>query len=210
MPFHIPEPSEYTQFAVVMKGIVKQFPSVLANDHVDLYAKEGEIHAIVGENGAGKSTLMNLLYGLYTPDAGKVYIRGKETLIKGPAEAIKAGIGMVHQHFMLVGPLTVAENIVLGEEPLNSWRFFDLKAAKKTGTRTVRNLRASRRCGSAHRGYSGRYPTKSGDSQNVVSGRQYSRSGRTDSRAHTAGGGRVVRGSAEIDRKRENDHLHYT
>ena len=131
MPFHIPEPSEYTQFAVVMKGIVKQFPSVLANDHVDLYAREGEIHAIVGENGAGKSTLMNLLYGLYTPDAGKVYIRGKETLIKGPAEAIKAGIGMVHQHFMLVGPLTVAENIVLGEEPLNSWRFFDLKAAKK-------------------------------------------------------------------------------
>lgn len=131
MPFHIPEPSEYPQYAVVMKGIVKQFPTVLANDHVDLYVRAGEIHAIVGENGAGKSTLMNLLYGLYTPDAGKIHINGKETLIKGPAEAIKAGIGMVHQHFMLVGPLTIAENIVLGEEPLDSWRFFDLKAAKK-------------------------------------------------------------------------------
>jgi simple sugar transport system ATP-binding protein len=131
MPFYVPELSEYPSYAVVMKEIVKQFPSVLANDHVDLYIKEQEIHAIVGENGAGKSTLMNLLYGLYTADSGRIYIHGEEKTIRGPSEAIHSGIGMVHQHFMLIGPLTVAENIVLGEEPLTKRRFFDLKTARK-------------------------------------------------------------------------------
>ncbi len=131
MPFHIPQEEEYKDYAVVMKGIVKQFPKVLANDHVDLYVKRGEIHAIVGENGAGKSTLMNQLYGLYNADAGEILINGKKIAIDNPKDAIAVGIGMVHQHFMLVGPLSVAENIVLGDEPTKKFNIFDLKKAKK-------------------------------------------------------------------------------
>jgi len=120
MPFKIPDANEYDKYAVVMKGIVKKFPKVLANDNVDLYVKKGEIHAIVGENGAGKSTLMNQLYGLYNADSGTILIDGEAKDISNPRDAINVGIGMVHQHFMLVGPLTVAENIVLGNEPLVS------------------------------------------------------------------------------------------
>jgi len=131
MPFHIPQEEEYKDYAVVMKGIVKQFPRVLANDHVDLYVKRGEIHAIVGENGAGKSTLMNQLYGLYNADEGQFLINGNALLINNPKDAIAVGIGMVHQHFMLVGPLTVAENIVLGDEPTRMKSFFDLARARK-------------------------------------------------------------------------------
>ena len=83
-------------------GITKRFPGVLANDHIDLELEEGKVLALLGENGAGKSTLMNILYGLYTPEEGEIYIRGKLVDIKGPNDAIDLGIGMVHQHFMLV------------------------------------------------------------------------------------------------------------
>jgi simple sugar transport system ATP-binding protein len=96
--------------------MTKRFPSVLANDHIDLDLKPGEILALLGENGAGKSTLMNVLYGLYRPDEGQLYVKGKEAHFNGPNDAIAAGIGMVHQHFMLVPPLTVTENIMLGGE----------------------------------------------------------------------------------------------
>jgi len=120
----------YENYAVVMKDIVKQFPKVLANDRVNLSAKKGEIHAIIGENGAGKSTLMNQLYGLYRQTSGDIYINGQKKDFSGPGDAIKAGIGMVHQHFMLVNNLTVAENIVLGCEPLKDIRF-DIKTARK-------------------------------------------------------------------------------
>ncbi|QTA38848.1 ABC transporter ATP-binding protein [Thermosipho ferrireducens] len=112
-----------------MVGIVKRFPGVLANDHVTLKVKKGDIHAIVGENGAGKSTLMNQLYGLYHPDAGDIFINGKKVKIRGPRDAIREGIGMVHQHFMLVDTLTVAENVVLGSEPTKGLNF-DLKKAR--------------------------------------------------------------------------------
>jgi len=111
------ENTDLSGIAVSMKGIVKTFPSVVANDHVDFNVKQGEIHALVGENGAGKSTLMNQLYGLYTPDEGEIFISGKKTVINGPKDAIDMGIGMVHQHFMLVDNQTVAENVVLGSEP---------------------------------------------------------------------------------------------
>jgi len=111
------ESLDLSGIAVAMKGIVKTFPSVVANDHVDFFVRKGEIHALVGENGAGKSTLMNQLYGLYTPDEGEIFINGKKTVINGPKDAIDIGIGMVHQHFMLVDNLTVAENVVLGSEP---------------------------------------------------------------------------------------------
>ena len=97
-----------------MKGIVKRFPGVLAADHIDFDVKAGEIHALLGENGAGKSTLMKMLYGLYHPDEGQIFINGIPTVIDRPQDAIKYGIGMIHQHFMLVPSLTVAENIALG------------------------------------------------------------------------------------------------
>jgi simple sugar transport system ATP-binding protein len=97
-------------------GITKQFPGVLANDRVNFTLQKGEIHALLGENGAGKSTLMNILYGLYQPDEGEISINGRPTKITSPHDAISQGIGMVHQHFMLVPPLTVTENIMLGQE----------------------------------------------------------------------------------------------
>lgn len=101
-------------------GITKKFPGVLANDHIDFALEQGVIHALLGENGAGKSTLMNILYGLYQPDSGEIKINGQPTRITSPHDAIVKGIGMVHQHFMLVPPLTVAENIMLGQEALAS------------------------------------------------------------------------------------------
>lgn len=106
-----------TKYVVEMRGITKQFGEVLANDHIDLAITDQSIHAIIGENGAGKSTVMNILYGFYTADEGEILIDGQPRPINGPADAIKLGLGMVHQHFMLVEPLTVTENIVLGAEP---------------------------------------------------------------------------------------------
>jgi len=99
-----------------MRGIAKRFGTLQALDAVDLVVQEREIHALVGENGAGKTTLMNVLYGLYRADAGTIRIRGTEARIGGPRDAIARGIGMIHQHFMLVPPLTIAENVVLGDE----------------------------------------------------------------------------------------------
>ena len=100
---------------VEMRGIVKRFPGVVANAGVDFDLLPGEVHALLGENGAGKSTLMNVLYGLYPPDAGEVRLFGERVAFNSAADAIARGLGMVHQHFMLVEPFTVAENIVLGQ-----------------------------------------------------------------------------------------------
>ncbi|MFW5790042.1 MAG: ABC transporter ATP-binding protein [Bacillota bacterium] len=102
-----------------MQNITKIFPGVKANDNVNLSIKKGEIHALVGENGAGKTTLMKILYGLYEQDGGEVFYKGEKAKINEPQDAIDLGIGMVHQHFMLVDPLTVTENIILGNEPRN-------------------------------------------------------------------------------------------
>jgi simple sugar transport system ATP-binding protein len=100
-----------------MRGIGKSFPGIRANDNMNLTLEQGEIHVLLGENGAGKSTLMNILYGLYQPDEGQIFVKGKPVKITNPNIAISQGIGMVHQHFMLVQPFTVAENIILGNEP---------------------------------------------------------------------------------------------
>ena len=102
---------------IELTGITKRFPGVLANDRLALQVASGEIHALVGENGAGKSTLMKILYGLYQPDAGVIAIRGRQEVLDSPRRAIELGIGMVHQHFMLIPRFTVAENVVLGSEP---------------------------------------------------------------------------------------------
>jgi simple sugar transport system ATP-binding protein len=98
------------------KGITKQFPGVLANDHVDFDLRQGEVHALLGENGAGKSTLMNILYGLYKADAGEIKVNGEPLILTSPKDAIHRGIGMVHQHFMLIPVFSVTENIMLGAE----------------------------------------------------------------------------------------------
>ena len=112
--------------AIELIGITKRFPGVVANDSVNLVVEEGEIHAICGENGAGKSTLMKILYGMIQPDEGVMRVEGQEVRFASPLDAIAAGIGMVHQHFMLADQLTVLENVILGAEPTRSGGRIDL------------------------------------------------------------------------------------
>ena len=114
-----------------LRGITKQFPGVLANDHVDFDLRDGEVHALLGENGAGKSTLMNILYGLYSADEGEILVNGKPVAFSSPHDAIDHGIGMVHQHFMLIPVMTVTENIVLASEPTKGGVFLDYAGARK-------------------------------------------------------------------------------
>src|SRR5450631_90175 len=112
-----------------MRGIRKVFPGIVANDDVDLDIRRGEVHALLGENGAGKSTLMNVLYGLYRPDEGEIFLGGVPVVLKSAKDAIERGIGMVHQHFMLIPVMTVAENIVLANEPTRAKVLLDHRAA---------------------------------------------------------------------------------
>jgi len=114
-----------------LRGITKRFGALVANDSVDLVVEPGQIHCLLGENGAGKSTLMNVLYGLYQPDGGEILLDDKAVRFSGPGQAMAAGIGMVHQHFMLIPVFTVAENVVLGHEPIKRGGFLDLAAARK-------------------------------------------------------------------------------
>lgn len=119
----------YSQKVVEMKNVTKKFGNFVANDNINLTVHKGEVHALLGENGAGKSTLMNILYGLYQPTSGEIYINGKLVEMDNPNVAIANGIGMVHQHFMLVQPFTVAQNIILGTEPTKGLGAVDIKKA---------------------------------------------------------------------------------
>mgnify|MGYP001941330606 FL=1 len=112
-----------------LRGITKAFGPLVANDHIDLTVEPGQIHALLGENGAGKSTLMNILYGLYEADEGEILIDGEPVTFSGPGDAVAAGIGMVHQHFMLVPVFTVAESVALGYEPVGPMGIIDARAA---------------------------------------------------------------------------------
>jgi len=112
-----------------LRGITKRFPGVLANDHINLTLEKGEIHALLGENGAGKTTLMNILYGLYQQDEGEILVQGQPIQVSSPTDAISAGIGMVHQHFMLLPVFTVTENVMLGQEMIKSAIFLDRQSA---------------------------------------------------------------------------------
>ena len=114
-----------------LRGITKRFGSLIANDSIDLVVEPGEIHALLGENGAGKSTLMNVLYGLYQPDEGQILVDGEPVTFSGPGDAMASGIGMVHQHFMLIPVFTVAENVELGHERTTRFGFLDRKTARR-------------------------------------------------------------------------------
>ena len=119
------------QVVIELRNIVKKFGDFTANDGINIQVRKGEIHAILGENGAGKSTLMNQLYGLYKPTSGDIIVNGIKKVFESSRDAIKAGIGMVHQHFMLIEPFTVTENIVLGDEPLQNGVVVDMKKARE-------------------------------------------------------------------------------
>ena len=123
--------------ALELRRITKRFGTLVANDAVDFELRRGEIHALLGENGAGKSTLMNVLYGLHQPDEGEILLDGEPVTIDSPRRAIGLGIGMVHQHFMLVPVMTVAENLVLGAEP-RSGLLLDYKARRARGCASSR------------------------------------------------------------------------
>jgi general nucleoside transport system ATP-binding protein len=118
------------EYVIEMLNIRKEFPGIVANDNITLQVKKGEIHALLGENGAGKSTLMNILFGLYQPERGRIKVKGKEVKITDPNVANRLGIGMVHQHFMLVQNFTVTENIILGSEPTKAGKIDITQAAK--------------------------------------------------------------------------------
>lgn len=118
-------------YIIEMLDITKEFPGIIANDHITLQIKKGEIHALLGENGAGKSTLMSVLFGLYQPEGGCIKVRGKEVKIQNPLDANALGIGMVHQHFKLVHNFTVLQNIVLGNEDTKHGLLEMKKARKK-------------------------------------------------------------------------------
>ena len=124
-----------SEYIVEMRNITKRFPGIIANDDVTIQVRKGEVYALLGENGAGKSTLMSMLYGMYEPDRGEIYIRGEKVTIKSPSEAAEMNIGMVHQHFKLVDNYTIGENIVLGIEPMKKkfgiFPYVDMKEANE-------------------------------------------------------------------------------
>lgn len=126
------------EYVIEMNNIRKEFPGIVANDNITLQVKKGEIHALLGENGAGKSTLMNVLFGLYQPEKGEIKVKGESVKITDPNIANRLGIGMVHQHFMLVHNFTVTENIILGNEPTKNGRINMDKAAKKIAELSTR------------------------------------------------------------------------
>src|SRR5260221_311666 len=140
----VPTQEDAIPLAVEMRDITKAWPGVVANDHVHLKVRKGEIHALVGENGAGKTTLMNILYGLIHPDSGEILINGQVAHITGPRDAIRLHIGMVHQHFMLIPPLTVAENIVLGHEPGGVGSAYEIKEARELITNQTNQAEIAR------------------------------------------------------------------
>ena len=156
-------------YAVELVGITKRFPGVVANDDIHLRVRRGEVHALCGENGAGKSTLMKILYGMQQPDEGTIRVDGAEVAFRSPADAIRAGIGMVHQHFMLADNLTVAENVLLGAEAVARHRRPGRRPDRRAGPGRGPARRAGRAAGAPRRGG----PAARRDPQGALPGRAH-------------------------------------
>jgi ABC-type uncharacterized transport system ATPase subunit len=186
-----------------LEGVTKRFPGVVANDDVSLELRTGEIHALVGENGAGKSTLMRVLYGIYPADGGRILVHGNELKLSSPRVAIANGIGMVHQHFVLVDPFTVTENIILGDE---GGRRLDLAAANERISALAESFGFSVDP-SATVGISPSVKNSASRSRGPVPGVEM-RPRRADGRAHTAGNPRALRQPPPIARVRQDHRVH--
>ena len=195
--------------AVALRGITKRFPAVVANDGVDFEAAQGEVHALLGENGAGKTTLSNILTGLYRPDEGEIVLFGEPVEFHSPRDAIDAGVAMVHQHFRLVVPFTVAENVVLGDHR-DVGRTFLLhqRAIERRVERALEPLRPRGRSARADLAALGRRAAARRDPQGAVPGRAHPHPRRADGGADAAGGRRAVRDDPRDGRGRPHDHLH--
>ena len=194
--------------ALEMRGITKRYPGVVANDAIDLDIRPGEIHALLGENGAGKTTLMNVLYGLARPDAGQILLDGTEVHLTGPSDAIARGINMVHQHFMLVPVLTVAENIVLGEESTTAGVFLDRKGADRHIVDARPAVRLRDRPRREGRDAVGRLAAAGRDPQGPVPRREDPRPRRTDGGPDPAGDRGDLRGPAAAGGRGSQHRVH--
>ena len=170
---------------------------------------EGEVHALLGENGAGKSTLMNILYGLYHADEGEILIKGKPVRLGSPSASIEAGVGMVHQHFMLIPVMTVAENIVLAEEPTRERRPPRRPRGRAARPGDLGPLRARRRPGGEDRGHHRRPAAARRDPEGALPRRRHPRPRRADRGAHAAGGAGALRGHPRPHGARQVGHLHH-
>ena len=191
-----------------LRGITKRFGSLVANDHIDLTVEAGEIHALLGENGAGKSTLMNVLYGLYQADEGEVLLDDQVQHFAGPGDAMAAGIGMVHQHFMLIPVFTVAENVMLGHEATRPAGGSTCRRARE-GARDLRALRVPRRPRRARRRPPRRRAAARRDHQGALPRRARARVRRADRGAHPAGDRRAHGHHAPAQGDRHLDRLHH-
>ena len=177
-----------------MRGITKRFPGIVANDHVDFELRRGEVHALLGENGAGKSTLMNILYGLYEPGRGRDRrATGSPSRSRSASDAIDAGIGMVHQHFMLIPVMTVAENVVLGGEPRNAASCSTRRRAEERVRDISKRFKFAVDPERARRGHRRRPAAARRDHEGALPQRRHPDPRRADRRADAPGGRRAVR-----------------
>ena len=191
-----------------LRGITKRFPGIVANDSVDFDLRKGEVHALLGENGAGKSTLMNVLYGLYRPDEGEILINGKPAELGSPKASIENGVGMVHQHFMLIPVMTVAENIVLATEPVHNGVLLDYAVAEKRVQEISTRFGLAVDPARGRPGHHRRPAAARRDPEGALPGRRHPRPRRAHGRADAAGGAGTGRDRQEPHGAGQVDHLH--